>query len=481
MTAHGGIAVGSGRVARQVIAVAVVLLLSGMLLWPALLNGGPLTFFDTVGYLDQGRSAMSLVSGKIAAALSPAQGGLGGAAGAAVEDPSFLRSVIYPVLAYIGSLGPLGLMGTVFLQSLIVVVLAAMIAGREVAAHPGPAAAAVAGCIAFTALPWTVSTLMPDVFAAVAILCAVIIAARLDRIGLGGKLFVFAAASLATLSHYGHPPLFLAAAGAALLALAVQRRLSVWAIALAVGPLVFTVVASLGVSQAVFDEASVVPRRMPLLLARSMEDGPARWHLEKHCDVYGYEICTLWDGDFPSDLGSLLWSPDGLLKKATDAQMDVIRAEEMLILKRTLIEYPAAQIWSFVGNAVRQMGMIGLGDTTWGLIVVDEAGEFQRESGAADGPVDLQAIGLAQKAGVLLATALILAFVFSDRLRTGDRERAILFVVVVGLAANATIFGGLSAPVDRYQMRVIWIVPMIAALFWLARRDAVQGRERTHV
>jgi hypothetical protein len=54
-------------------------------------------------------------------------------------------------------------------------------------------------------------------------------------------------------------------------------------------------------------------------------------------------------------------------------------------------------------------------------------------------------------------------------------------VVVVGLAANATIFGGLSAPVDRYQMRVIWIVPMIAALFWLARRNAVQGRERTHV
>ena len=99
MTAHGGIAVGSGRVARQVIAVAVVLLLSGMLLWPAILNGGPLTFFDTVGYLDQGRSAMSLVSGKIAAALSPAQGGLGGAAGAAVEDPSFLRSVIYPVFA----------------------------------------------------------------------------------------------------------------------------------------------------------------------------------------------------------------------------------------------------------------------------------------------------------------------------------------------------------------------------------------------
>jgi hypothetical protein len=43
--------------------------------------------------------------------------------------------------------------------------------------------------------------------------------------------------------------------------------------------------------------------------------------------------------------------------------------------------------------------------------------------------------------------------------------------------ANAAIFGGLSAPVDRYQMRVIWIVPMVAALFWLSRRrDPAQVR-----
>jgi hypothetical protein len=41
---------------------------------------------------------------------------------------------------------------------------------------------------------------------------------------------------------------------------------------------------------------------------------------------------------------------------------------------------------------------------------------------------------------------------------------------MVSLMANAAVFGGLSAPADRYQMRVIWIVPMVAALFWLARQ-----------
>jgi hypothetical protein len=51
-------------------------------------------------------------------------------------------------------------------------------------------------------------------------------------------------------------------------------------------------------------------------------------------------------------------------------------------------------------------------------------------------------------------------------------------VAIAGLVANAAIFGGLSAPVDRYQARVIWIIPMLAALFWLVRRDTVPAEER---
>jgi hypothetical protein len=77
---------------------------------------------------------------------------------------------------------------------------------------------------------------------------------------------------------------------------------------------------------------------------------------------------------------------------------------------------------------------------------------------------------VAQKMVVLASIGLIFLFIARDRLLVGDHERAVLFVAVVSLMANAAIFGGLSVPVDRYQMRVIWIVPMVAALFWLARR-----------
>jgi hypothetical protein len=466
-----------GGAAAPLVVAATVAALAAALLWPAMLNGGPLIFFDSLGYLDQGRSGVEMVAGRVAEALAPAAEGADGAGGgglqAAAREASFLRSVVYPAFIYLGSLGPLGFTGAALLQSAVVVALVAVIAGREARARPAAAAAAAAVCVALTSAPWTVSTLMPDVFAAVAILCAMIVAARLDRLGLLGKLFVFGAATLAALSHYGHPPLYLAASGAALLALLAQRRLSLAAVALTVGPLAVAAAASLGVAQAVFDEPSVAPRRMPLLLARSMEDGPALWHLEAHCGDYGYAVCELWpDGEIPSDLGTLLWSDDGLLKRATDEQMNRIRQEEFLILKRALMDYPLAQTWSFVGNAVRQMGMIGMGDASWGRVIDGGDGRFRREG---EGPRDIAGLGaveLAQKAVVLGALGLILFRIARDGLRAGDRERALLFVAVAGLAANAAIFGGLSAPVDRYQARVIWIVPMLAAAFWLARRGA---------
>lgn len=458
----------TGGVSWKITPAAVVILLSSALLWPAMLNGGPLIFHDTLQYLDQGRGGYDLIVGKVAAALRPAGNSFDSGASELAGEVSFLRSVAYPVFAYVGTLGPLGFSGTAFLQSMVVVLLVIMIAGREALARPVQAAVAATLCIAFTALPWTVSTLMPDVFAAVAILCAIIIGTRLDRIGWGGKLFVFCAASFAALSHYGHPPLFFLAACAAVLVLAVQWRLSVSAVVLATGPLVVTFVASLGVSEVVFDEPSIVPLRLPLLLVRSIEDGPARWHLEEHCDEFGYAVCDLWEGEIPSGLGTLLWSKDGMLKTATDAQMNDIRQEEFLILGRAFIEYPAEQIWSLVGNSVRQMGMFGLGDTAWGRVIDGEQGEFDWEAGSR-GDRNLNVIDVIQKFFVLASAALILLFLARDGLRTGDRERAVLFILAVGLIANAAIFGGLSVPTDRYQMRVIWIVPMVAALLWLAR------------
>ena len=158
--------------------------------------------------------------------------------------------------------------------------------------------------------------------------------------------------------------------------------------------------------------------------------------------------------------------------------MDRIRAEEATILRRAFMDYPAAQTWSFARNAVSQTWTFGMDDFSW-----------SRLTRLPDGNVDvvpldpdrsragLDAVGWSHLAALIAAAGLILLYAARDRLCGGPREREILFMALAGLAINAAIFGGLSVPVDRYQGRVIWIVPVLAALFWLERRSARDTRD----
>ena len=36
--------------------------------------------------------------------------------------------------------------------------------------------------------------------------------------------------------------------------------------------------------------------------------------------------------------------------------------------------------------------------------------------------------------------------------------------VLIALLVNAAVYGGLSAPVDRYQSRLAWLIPALLAL-----------------
>ena len=439
-----------------------------LLLWPALLNGGPLIFFDSASYLDQGRQAVEEALRLVSSRLSPGAAGEGAAAVAAegAGSAKIVRSAVYSIFAYAASATPLGEWGVIALHSVLIVILLAMLAGRGLleAARPADIVLAILFCAALTSLPWFVSYLMPDILAAAVILCGMLVAAGLERLTLLGKLFVFGAASFAMLSHYGHIPLGVGVGAVALGLLLVQRRLTVAAVAVAALPVLVALGGNAAVNRVAFHEpgVGVATKRLPVLLARSLADGPARWHLEENCDTEGYAICEVFEDGFSSNLGVILWSDEGL-GGASPAQMDRIRAEEATILRRAFMEYPAAQIWSFAGNAVSQTWTFGMDDFSWARL------EWLPDGNVDTGPFDpdrsragLDAVGLAHLAGLIAATGLILVYAARDRLGAGAREREMLLVAVAGLAINAAIFGGLSVPVDRYQGRVVWIVPA----FW---------------
>jgi hypothetical protein len=447
-----------------------------LLLWPAFLNGGPLVFFDSASYLDQGRQAVEEALRLVSSRLSPDAAGEGAAAvGAeAAGSANVVRSVVYSVFAHVASSTPLGEWGIVAVHSVLVVILLAMLAGRGLlnAARPADIVLAILFCAALTPLPWFVSYLMPDILAAVVILCGMLVVAGLDRVGVLGGLFILAAASFAMLSHYGHIPLGLGVGAAALALLLVQRRLSLAAVAVAALPVLVALAGNAVVNRVAFQEpgVGVATKRLPVLLARSLADGPARWHLEENCATEGYAICEVFEDGFSSNLGVILWSDEGLGGASPD-QMDRIRAEEATVLRRAFMDHPAAQTWSFAGNAVSQVWTFGMDDFSWSRLARLPDGNVDMAPLDSDrSRAGLDAVGGAHLAALIAATGLILLYAWRDGLGAGRREREILFVAVAGLAINAAIFGGLSVPVDRYQGRVIWIIPVLAALFWLERR-----------
>jgi hypothetical protein len=65
---------------------------------------------------------------------------------------------------------------------------------------------------------------------------------------------------------------------------------------------------------------------------------------------------------------------------------------------------------------------------------------------------------------------------FGRKLDPGRREPDLVLMLALALLMNAVVFGGLSAPADRYQGKIAWLVPMLAAMLWLGRRPARVGR-----
>ncbi len=323
-----------------------------------LILGAPLMFNDSASYVRGGQAGLNELLAMVFPTPSSGPGSSASSGGVNLaEQGEFIRSMPYAAFAYLGSSTPLGLAGATLLQAVFVLLVVTGLAGRAGEAPRRDIAAAALVVMLLTPLPWYASYLMPDIFAAVVVLYAAVLVSSFDRLSTIERVLLGLIATLATASHYGHVPLAVATLGAALAIRLAERRPPLGASALAAGaPIVLTLIVNVVSSAAVFDAPSAAPRRLPVLLARSIEDDPARWHLQENCAREGYTVCELFD-EIPSTAWEVLWSQDGLTWRATAEQSDRIRRE--VILWRAFVDYPLQQSWSLVpgpqrSSAIRQ-------------------------------------------------------------------------------------------------------------------------------
>ena len=146
--------------------------------------------------------------------------------------------------------------------------------------------------------------------------------------------------------------------------------------------------------------------------------------------------------------------------------MERIRAEESLIVRRAAMEYPVEQFRLSAKNIARQLTMFGPDDLEFGQRLVGQEDPTLTQI-SANRP-GLTAVG---EIVVYLSFALSVLFLIAIRWVLRPVEIASIAIVVIGLLANAAICGILSGVTDRYQARVVWLLPAVAILILLRIRS----------
>ena len=457
---------------KEALIFGVTLLL---MLWPLAINGAPFYSSDSASYLRGGSFGFNtglLIIGHwwqslFDAASTSVASDPKAIVASAIAESGGARSVIYSLSAYLLRFPGVSLIALAVAQAGAVVLVFTWLR-RTMAPGSGarPILIAGAGLALLTSAPWYAAYAMPDALAGTTIAGSLALTILFDRMNLLTRLSLVALVAFSITTHGSHLLIAfstLVAGGVANLwlrrgAFRDALRKTLWF----ASPLAMAVTALLGTSYAAFGEASLAPKRYPIQLARSVADGPGAWYLRDHCATEHYAICEVFGPNPPRKVNDFLWGPNGVRYRATPEQMDRIRAEEGAIVRRAAMAYPGDQIRRSIRNSFAQFFEFGLHGLVFGQTMIP-GDDPSIATTSADRP-NLRAFGKAVIYLGVLASVLMLVML---RRRMKAEEIAAIAVALVGLLANATVCGTLSGVTDRYQGRVIWVLPALALIIAL--------------
>ncbi|WP_372618347.1 hypothetical protein [Falsiroseomonas sp.] len=426
-----------------------------LLVWPAFLNGYPLVFSDTGAFLHQTSGPLVIW-----------------------DKPHVYGPLLHAFHWGVTLWAPLLAQGLMI--SWLLWLTQRALRG---AATPGLHLLACLGAALLTTAPFTVALLMPDVFAPAVLLALLLLAFARESLSRAEALGLGVVAALGIAAHLSHLPLALAIIALALL---MTRRL---APALrAAAPVAAAVAILVGTNLWGHGRAALSPHGATFMLARLQADGPAAAVIRDRCPEAGWYLCAFADR-LPMDSDDFLWRPDSPVNRAPDGTPRflggaLLSAEAGAIVAETLRARPLEVAQAMLANSLRQLVMAGVGDT----LVPDHLAAAVRPRIAEAFPARelaaydaaLQPRGALPAAAapflwphgpVLLAGAALALLAWWRAARRRDLRRLALVVgVLVGISANAVAAGALSRPNPRYEARILWLMPVVAALALAPRR-----------
>ena len=237
----------------------------------------------------------------------------------------------------------------------------------------------------------------------------------------------------------------------------------------------------------------------PYLSSRVIDDGPGWRYLQKHCATSSYLICQ-YGAQFSNrirDGDAMMWARlkqnGGVYFIEDVATRKRLRDESLGFVRDSILSDIPGQIRASAWNLAKlllafrvdaygsefthtaetyrsDIGWVGGTELTNLFPNIDECNKRPNEP---CGALRLSYLRIPHYLSTLLALV-FLAWQFSKRLRPSQWATEHIFILIClgGLVANASVCGILAGPYDRYQLRVIWLVPALAAAMILAKSDA---------
>jgi hypothetical protein len=476
---------------------ALGLLVLSALCWAPLFNGQPFFFADTTAYVRGADFAVAKVLGittvwsdiaaQKAAGLDTTKGSqpLDVKSLSSVQDKAVLagRSVYYGFFIYLGHIIS-GFWLSVLAQAILIatsVFLTLCALFRQAIVY---SAIALFGLAALTPLSFFIGFLMPDVLAGVAILACVNLIVFSHRLQLLEQAFWFVALSFALVSHTSHLLISVGLAVLGLLWTVLKRQPTKWRGFAVLGAALAVAVFAEGVFDwTVTKVIGGPPILPPFLMARVIEDGPGYRYLKESCPGSGFTVCAFVDR-LPLPANRFIWSKDpktGVFAVAEPTVRRTLSGEQVKFFLSTITYDPIGQTGAFISNWLRQASLFRLTDFIYKVpnkhfaLKLPESYFFaMKQTRAYNGTLPILALNWLIYGVVFLSISYLVFIYFFRPIRHTD-EAVILtqfmIFLLAGLVLNAAICGILVGSFDRYQARVIWLLPFLALIFDFYRRS----------
>ncbi len=452
---------------------AAVLLGAIMLYWPALFNGFPLLYPDSMTYIGDGRV--------VARAVFLHQ----------FADYYGVRSFFYSLgilpFHWNQTLWPVAALQCLLVAWVIWLLVRSFAPRRTVASY----VCLMLFLSLLTSASWYSDFIMPDILGPLVYLAFYLLVFARQTLSRTEHIALCLVAVWGVTAHSSH----LVLAGGLFLLLILYTAFQgkpfgklflgrLWKLRDVAVILALAMAAQMALHGYLYGKPSLNGERPPFLMSRTIADGPGKWYLEKNCSHLQWTVCKHLS-QLNDDPDFFLWDENGVYQSSSDSDQRKLNAEEIPMVLATLRAYPYQQFsrsMANFGNQLINFGPYGFDPNAWMLGQFDEvlpnAKASYLESRQAHGALPLEVLAEIERWAIIGSLAVIVALIPLLWRRHSPGLPGLALVIGSIVIANALVTGVLSVVDDRYQCRVIWLIPFLAGIFfldWLQQRGAAKA------